>query len=127
MSHGSGKDGYVLGECNPRTGRTAATFLGEPPCGPDGKVNRGAPPSWLRLCARPLEDNSAALSFAEDLFAGKFDVVIFLTGVGTRILFGAVETKYSRERLVEALSRLPVVARGPKPVAALREFGVPMP
>ena len=66
------------------------------------------------------------MSFADDLFAGKFDVVIFLTGVGTRILFGAVETKHPRERLVEALSRVPVVARGPKPVAALREFGVPI-
>jgi uroporphyrinogen-III synthase len=74
----------------------------------------------------PLQENSAALSFAENLFAGKFDAVIFLTGVGTRILFGAVESKYPRERLVEALSRLPVVARGPKPVAALREFGVPI-
>jgi uroporphyrinogen-III synthase len=73
-----------------------------------------------------LEDNSAALSFAEKLFDGEFDVVIFLTGVGTRILFGAVETKYPRERLVEALSRVSVVARGPKPVAALREFGVPI-
>src|SRR3989442_12500858 len=73
-----------------------------------------------------LQDNSAAMSFADDLFAGKFNVVIFLTGVGTRILFGAVETKHPRERLVEALSRVPVVARGPKPVAALREFGVPI-
>ena len=74
----------------------------------------------------PLKENSAALSFAEDLFAAKFDAVIFLTGVGTRILFGAVETKHPREKLVEALSRLPVVARGPKPVAALREFAVPI-
>src|SRR5206468_12410006 len=74
----------------------------------------------------PLKENSAALSFAEDLFAGKFDAVIFLTGVGTRILFGAVETKHPREKLVEALSRLPVVARGPKPMAALREFAVPI-
>ena len=74
----------------------------------------------------PLKENSAALSFAEDLFAGKFDAVIFLTGVGTRSLFGAVETKHPREKLVEALSRLPVVARGPKPVAALGEFAVPI-
>src|SRR2546428_8881683 len=35
----------------------------------------------------PLEDNSAALSFAADLFAGKFDVVIFLTEVGAPHLF----------------------------------------
>lgn len=74
----------------------------------------------------PIEENAAALSFAGNLFAGRFDAVIFLTGVGTRILFGAIETKHPRERLVEALSRVLVVARGPKPVAALREFGVPI-
>jgi len=72
----------------------------------------------------PQKENSAALSFPEDLFAEKFDAVMFLTGVGTRILFGAVETKHPREKLVEALSRLPVVAGGPKPVAALREFAM---
>ncbi len=74
----------------------------------------------------PLKENTAALAFAEELFAGKLDVVIFLTGVGTRILFGAVETKHPREKLVKALSRIVVVARGPKPVAALREVGVPI-
>src|SRR2546425_4898666 len=50
----------------------------------------------------PLKENSAALAFAEDLFAGKFDAVIFLTGVGVRILFGAVETKHPRERLTRS-------------------------
>ena len=74
----------------------------------------------------PLKENPDALAFAEELFAGKLDVVIFLTGVGTRILFGAVETKYPREKLVEALSRVVVVARGPKPTAVLREVGVPI-
>jgi uroporphyrinogen-III synthase len=74
----------------------------------------------------PLQENLAALAFAEDLFAGKFDAVIFLTGVGTRILFDAVETKHSHEKLVETLSRLLVVARGPKPVKVLREFGIPI-
>jgi len=74
----------------------------------------------------PLKENPAALSFAEELFAGNFEVVIFLTGVGTRMLFAAVETKYPRETLVAALARVAVVARGPKPVAALREFGVPI-
>jgi uroporphyrinogen-III synthase len=74
----------------------------------------------------PIEENAAALEFAEDLFNGGFDTVIFLTGVGTRILFSAIETKHPRERLVAALSRVLVVARGPKPVAVLREFGVPV-
>ena len=74
----------------------------------------------------PIEENAAALAFAQDLFTGSFDSVIFLTGVGTRILFHAIETKYPRERLVEALSRVLVVARGPKPVAVLREFSIPI-
>ena len=74
----------------------------------------------------PIEENAAAVAFARDLLAGRFDAVIFLTGVGTRILFRAVETQHPRERLVEALSRVLVVARGPKPVAVLREFGVPI-
>jgi uroporphyrinogen-III synthase len=74
----------------------------------------------------PIEENAAALSFAERLFAGEFEAVIFLTGVGTRVLFAAVETKHPRAGRVEALSRVLVVARGPKPVAALREFGVPI-
>jgi len=74
----------------------------------------------------PIEENTAALAFATDLFAGRFDAVIFLTGVGTRILFSAIETAHPRERLVEALSRVLVVARGPKPVAVLREYGIPI-
>jgi uroporphyrinogen-III synthase len=74
----------------------------------------------------PAAGNTAALDFAEKLLAGRFDAVIFLTGVGTRILFGAIETKYPREQVVAALSRTLVIARGPKPVAALREFTVPI-
>lgn len=74
----------------------------------------------------PIEENAAAVAFAENLFGAQFDAVVFLTGVGTRILFAAVESKFPRARLVEALSRVLVVARGPKPVAALREFGVPI-
>jgi uroporphyrinogen-III synthase len=72
----------------------------------------------------PLEENSEALAFANQLLGGKFEAVIFLTGVGTRILFSAIEKKYSREAIVDALTRALVVARGPKPVAALREVGV---
>ena len=86
----------------------------------------GIPVSAPSMREVPLGENPAALAFAADLFAGKFDAVIFLTGVGTRILFGAVESKHPRERLVEALACVLVIARGPKPVAVLREFGVPV-
>ncbi|OLC82961.1 MAG: hypothetical protein AUH66_03845 [Acidobacteria bacterium 13_1_40CM_4_57_6] len=72
----------------------------------------------------PLESNKEALAFAAALFAGEFDVVIFLTGVGARALLGVVETAYKREEYIAALQRVKVVARGPKPVAVLRELGV---
>jgi uroporphyrinogen-III synthase len=72
----------------------------------------------------PLESNQEALAFAGKLFAGEFDAVIFLTGVGARALLAVVETAYQREEYVAALQRVKVVARGPKPVAALREIGI---
>lgn len=65
-----------------------------------------------------------ALSFAADLLAGKFDLVIFLTGAGVRALFAAVESSYTRQELAAALERTAIVARGVKPVSALREIGV---
>ena len=74
----------------------------------------------------PLESNTQALEFASALMEGRLDVAIFLTGVGTRALTRVVETAYPREKFVAALSRVAIVARGPKPVAALREMSVPI-
>jgi len=72
----------------------------------------------------PRESNHAALTFAKDLDVGAFTLVIFLTGVGARALASIIEPVMSAERLVAALARTTVVARGPKPTAALREVGV---
>jgi uroporphyrinogen-III synthase len=72
----------------------------------------------------PLESNKEALEFAARLFANEFDMVIFLTGVGCRALLAVVEAAYARDDYIAALQRLKVVARGPKPVAALREMGI---
>lgn len=72
----------------------------------------------------PLESNTEALAFAVALFEGKFDMVIFLTGVGARALLNVVETAHKRDEYIASLQRVKVVARGPKPVAALREIGI---
>ena len=73
----------------------------------------------------PLEDNRAALDFAERLLGNEseFDVVIFMTGVGTRALFAAMETRHRRADLVAALAAITTVARGPKPIRAMRDLG----
>ncbi len=72
----------------------------------------------------PLSEATEALFFAEKLLEGNFDIVILLTGVGTRTLAEVVSTRYPRDRFIEALKSVNIVARGPKPVAALREMGL---
>jgi uroporphyrinogen-III synthase len=74
----------------------------------------------------PLESNTAALAFARTFFAGGFDMIIFLTGVGTRALARVAETIYPLERYFAELRKVAVVARGPKPVTVLREWNVPI-
>jgi uroporphyrinogen-III synthase len=71
-----------------------------------------------------LEDNTAAFEFAERLFAGGFDLVALLTGVGTRQLNRLLEMRYPAGAFANALRHVTLAARGPKPVAALREMGL---
>jgi uroporphyrinogen-III synthase len=86
----------------------------------------GEPLSAPALREVPLESNSAAVQFAAKLLRGEFDFVIFLTGVGTRALVEVMAHVHPREILVDALARARVVARGPKPLAVLRELKVPV-
>jgi uroporphyrinogen-III synthase len=74
----------------------------------------------------PLEENKEAFHFAERLLAGDFDMVIFLTGVGTRHLIKVLSTRHDPATITEALRKLTIVARGPKPSAALRDMNVPV-
>jgi uroporphyrinogen-III synthase len=74
----------------------------------------------------PIENNLEAFEFAERLFRGEFDLMILLTGVGTRALNKVLASRYPEERFAEALRKIAVAARGPKPLAALRELKVPV-
>ncbi|HZT39038.1 MAG TPA: uroporphyrinogen-III synthase [Bryobacteraceae bacterium] len=73
----------------------------------------------------PLEHNAEVFEFAERLFSGSFDMVVFLTGVGVRALNAALRERYGPQAFPDALRKVVVAARGPKPVAALRELNVP--
>jgi uroporphyrinogen-III synthase len=72
----------------------------------------------------PLSDQHEALVFGESLLAGELDVLILLTGVGTRLLIATLSKRWPREEVVAALGRLTLVCRGPKPIAALKEVGL---
>ncbi|MEO8098754.1 MAG: uroporphyrinogen-III synthase [Acidobacteriota bacterium] len=90
------------------------------------RVRGGVPfvaPSMREI---PLEHNFAALNFADRLFAGQFDMVIFLTGVGAKLLGQIIETRHPPGSFQEALRAVAVVVRGPKPSGVMREWKVPI-
>jgi uroporphyrinogen-III synthase len=72
----------------------------------------------------PLEHNNEAPAFGEELLAGAFDGCIFLTGIGTRLLWKSLLTRFAESDLKAALSKTLLIVRGPKPAAALRELGL---
>ena len=90
------------------------------------RINGGVPFVAPSLIEVPLEQNEQVFKFADRLYAREFEMLIFLTGVGTRLLGRVLATRESADRFPEALRRVTVVARGPKPIAVLREWSVPV-
>ncbi len=72
----------------------------------------------------PAPDARAIRFLLDGLAAGRIEAVVFLTGVGTRLLLEAASSMETRDSLVARLRSARLVARGPKPVAALRAFGL---
>src|SRR5580700_10443435 len=72
----------------------------------------------------PLDQHDEAFTFGDRLLRGDFDCVILLTGVGTRLLWKTLITRYPESGLKTALQRLTLVVRGPKPSAAIHELGL---
>jgi uroporphyrinogen-III synthase len=90
------------------------------------RINGGDPFVAPALREVPLEQNPAAFEFANQLYAGGFEMVIFLTGVGSRLLQRVLATREPENLFLDALRKLTIVARGPKPMAVLREWQVPV-
>jgi uroporphyrinogen-III synthase len=89
--------------------------------------NYGGRPMVAPAVKEVAAENSADISrFATALLQAKINLVLFLTGVGTRALARAIEPFCPREQFISSLSKVPVLARGPKPAAALKELGVPI-
>lgn len=72
----------------------------------------------------PVEDNPLAFEFGEALLAERFDLVVFLTGVGTKYLAAVLQTRFPLDALLSALRRTTLAARGPKPLGALKALGL---
>lgn len=76
----------------------------------------------------PLSDLSAVHTFAKRVLAHDeglgVDVVVLMTGVGTTALFEALRADYEWSAIQAALRHTSLVARGPKPAAALKALGL---
>lgn len=72
----------------------------------------------------PLGENSAVAGLVRALETGEVHFLILLTGVGTKTLVAAAAPAYPRERVIAAMRKTTLVARGPKPAAALKDLGL---
>lgn len=72
----------------------------------------------------PRKDQRPALAVIERIVRGEIDIVVFMTGVGTRALLALARDTGRQAGLRAGLERTLLVARGPKPVAALREVAL---
>lgn len=71
-----------------------------------------------------LADQRDAIDFAHRLISGQIDIVLLLTGGGTRQLLAQVDRHVDRTRFLNALTDVTTIVRGPKPLAALREVSI---
>jgi uroporphyrinogen-III synthase len=76
------------------------------------------------LQEKPVENKDELQDFVQRVIAGTFHLMIFLTGVGARFLVAEAESMGVKEDFLNALGKLTIVVRGPKPVTALRQLGV---
>ncbi len=74
----------------------------------------------------PLPNGEAVSGLLQAVNAGHIDTFVFLTGVGVQALLAEADALGQREHLLAALRRSTVVCRGPKPLAVLRNQGVPV-
>jgi uroporphyrinogen-III synthase len=78
----------------------------------------------MREIPIPLQDNSAVFRFGVKLILNQLDLLILMTGVGTKALLEILQSRYPLAEIIDALKKTIIVTRGPKPLAVLKTFGV---
>jgi len=64
------------------------------------------------------------LRFGARLIDGQVDILILMTGIGTTILFEILRSRHPMPSIMAGLKLTAIVARGPKPVAALKTLAI---
>src|SRR5262245_32802081 len=84
----------------------------------------GSPWSAPALSEAPMEIGPAERKILDGFFAGRFELIVLLTGVATRRLLDEAAAVGKLTEAKAALARAVTVARGPKPVFALRQYAL---
>jgi uroporphyrinogen-III synthase len=84
----------------------------------------GLPYSVPAVREMPVESSEETATFVDALCAGRFAVVIFMTGVGASALLREAEKTARLDAALMALRGATTVCRGPKPGAVLRRQDV---
>ncbi len=71
-----------------------------------------------------LKDSPEVQQLIVDVCAGRIDAVALLTGVGTQALVETAATLGQEAEFIQALDRLTVIARSPKPARVLRRHKI---
>jgi len=88
--------------------------------------NGGEPRSAPSVKEVPLSRQHEVAAFIDRLMAGAYKFVLFMTGVGVKALFKEAEGLGRLEELLQALRKTTTVCRGPKPIAVLKRYDIPI-
>ena len=70
------------------------------------------------------EDNRPSIDLANHIMTGEVDAMVFMTGVGVHFLMSTVKRHVEMPRFLNSLEDMTTIARGPKAIAALKEYGI---
>ena len=86
--------------------------------------NGGVPYSAPVLQEVYLKDSPDVRRLVRDVCSGAVNVMVLLTGVGTRALIETAEAMGCQEKFLRSLDQLTVIARSPKPARVLRQNNI---
>ena len=71
-----------------------------------------------------LKDSPEVQQLVLDTCSGRVDAITLLTGVGTQALVATAAAMEREEEFIQAMDRLTVIARSPKPARVLRRYKI---
>lgn len=82
----------------------------------------GTPVSAPSMKEVPLDENQPAVETINQVVQGHVDALVLMTGVGTEAMLQIAESVNLKDSLLEKMSSIPILVRGPKPASVLKKL-----